>query len=140
MDIRAARDALSNTASWTSSSTARYKTSIPIRASQKNRRTVKTKKSKVRMPPSKRPPPEKSMIKKKSDPALPPLYTRAFPRLSPSQLPDNAVDDDESEGMLPPTSIIAVLPIKLRPGSRGLASGNMRLPRRPKNLNYIVHD
>ncbi|TLS20333.1 uncharacterized protein PpBr36_11335 [Pyricularia pennisetigena] len=91
------------------------------------------------MPSSKRPPPERSILKK-SDPAPPPLDPRAFPRLSPSQLPENAVDDDEDEDMLPPASMIGVLPIKSRPGSRGLASGNMRLPRHPKNLNSIVHD
>ncbi|TLD13533.1 uncharacterized protein PgNI_02734 [Pyricularia grisea] len=79
-----------------------------------------------------RPLPETSILKK-GDPAPPPLDPRAFPRLSPSQLPENAVDDDEDEDMLPPASMIAILPIKSRPG-------NMRLPRYPKNLNSIVHD
>lgn len=79
-----------------------------------------------------RPLPETSILKK-GDPAPPPLDPRASPRLSPSQLPENAVDDDEDEDMLPPASMIAILPIKSRPG-------NMRLPRYPKNLNSIVHD
>ncbi|KAH9437241.1 hypothetical protein MCOR02_000897 [Pyricularia oryzae] len=70
----------------------------------------------------------------------------AFPRLSPSQLPENAIDededdDDDDEDMIPPASLIAVLPVKSRPGSRGaVTSGNMRLPRYPKNINHIVHD
>lgn len=33
-----------------------------------------------------------------------------------------------------------ILPVRSRPGSRGPSPGNMRLPRHPKNLNYIVHD
>ncbi|TLS22547.1 uncharacterized protein PpBr36_09890 [Pyricularia pennisetigena] len=144
--------ASSNTASSTSSHTITAcdasETSVPIRATQKNRRSVsvKTKKSKVRMhlsPSSKRPSPERSILKKKSDPAPPPLDPRAFPRLSPSQLPENAIDDDdeEEEDMLPPASLIAVLPVKSKPGSRGSStSGNMRLPRHPRNLNYKGQD
>lgn len=152
--------ASSNTASSTSSQTitacdiSETETAVPIRATQKNRRSVsvKTKKSKVRMhlsPSSKRPSPERSILKKKSDPAPLPLDPRDFPRLSPSQLPENAIDDDdddddddeEEEDMGPPASLIAVLPVKSKPGSRGsLTSGSMKLSRHPKNLNYTVHD
>nr|EAQ70851.1 hypothetical protein MGCH7_ch7g258 [Pyricularia oryzae 70-15] len=146
--------ASSNTSSSTSSHTITAcdisETSVPICATQKKRRSVsvKTKKSKVRIhlsPSSKRPSPERSILKKKSDPAPTPLDPRAFPRLSPSQLPENAIDededDDDDEDMIPPASLIAVLPVKSRPGSRGaVTSGNMRLPRYPKNINHIVHD
>ncbi|TLS20609.1 uncharacterized protein PpBr36_11110 [Pyricularia pennisetigena] len=71
-----------------------------------------------------KPLPETSILKK-GDPAPPPLNPRAFPRLFPSQLPENAVNDDKDEDMLPPASIIAILPIKLKPG-------NIRFPRLPE--------
>ncbi|TLS31207.1 hypothetical protein PpBr36_02311 [Pyricularia pennisetigena] len=71
-----------------------------------------------------RPLPETSILKK-GDPAPPPLDLRVFPKLSPSQFPENAVNDDKNEDILFRASIIAILPIKLR-------LRNIKFPRLPE--------
>ncbi|KAI6459566.1 hypothetical protein MCOR17_006940 [Pyricularia oryzae] len=115
-----ASDAGTSASSCTITACDKRQISVPVRAPQKNRRFARTKKSKARIqlpPSSKRPSPKRSILKNKSDFSPPSLDPRNFPRLSLSQFPENAIDDNDANEIYPPAS--RILPVRSRPGSNG---------------------
>ncbi|KAI6292267.1 hypothetical protein MCOR34_010036, partial [Pyricularia oryzae] len=131
-----ASDAGTSASSCTITACDKRQISVPVRAPQKNRRFARTKKSKARIqlpPSSKRPSPKRSILKNKSDFSPPSLDPRNFPRLSLSQLPENAIDDDDANETYPPAS--RILPVRSRPGSSG---PNSRQTSESQSVEYHV--
>ncbi|KAI6611797.1 hypothetical protein MCOR14_011798 [Pyricularia oryzae] len=131
-----ASDAGTSASSCTITACDKRQISVPVRAPQKNRRFARTKKSKARIqlpPSSKRPSPKRSILKNKSDSSPPSLDPRDFPRLSLSQFPENAIDDDDANETYPPAS--RILPVRSRPGSSG---PNSRQTSKSHSVEYHV--
>ncbi|KAI6527705.1 hypothetical protein MCOR05_008694 [Pyricularia oryzae] len=131
-----ASDAGTSASSCTITACDKRQISVPVRAPQKNRRFARTKKSKARIhlpPSSKTPSPKRSILKNKSDPSPPPLDPRDFLRLSLSQLPENAIDDDDANEIYPPAS--RIFPVRSRPRSSG---PNSRQTSKSQSVEYHV--
>ncbi|TLD03133.1 uncharacterized protein PgNI_12524, partial [Pyricularia grisea] len=131
-----ASDAGTSASSCTITACDKRQISVPVRLPQKNRRFARTKKPKARIylpPSSKRSSPKRSILKDKSDPSPPSLDPRDFPRLSLSQLLENAIDDDDANETYPPAS--RILPVRSRPGSSG---PNSRQTSKSQSVEYHV--